>query len=157
MMGDDDRPAFLDREKKSFAELDRLRREGRGEARRPESGKRSKQASERALEQADALFAKSADKVRAQAVLDARGTPGLVAACRAYRAEVGLPREAALIGCFLDAGDAEVALAGIAGAREAWGASALEITPGLRTRLRMLADGVDDAVAEASETLLEEL
>jgi len=156
-MGDDDRPGFLDREKKSFAELDRLRREGRGDAGQTGSRKRTKQTAERALEQADALFASPADKVLAQEVLEARGTPGLAAACRAYRSEVGLPTETRLIGCFLDAGDAEVVLAGIAGVREARGRAALEVTPGLRTRLRMLAEGADDGVAEASEALLEEL
>ena len=52
---------------------------------------------------------------------DARGTPGLADACRAYRDAVGLPADARHISCFLDAGDRELVVNGLealaAGAR----------------------------------------
>jgi len=158
--GDDDRPAFLDREKKSFAELDRLRRDGRDgreESRSPASRQRAKRVTEQTLQKADALFSGGADEELAGAVLDARGTPEFADACRAYHAAVGPPTGARLIGCFLDADEPEIALVGLEGVRAAHAASSLEVTPGLRTRLRMLAAGLDDAVADAAEALLEEL
>ena len=159
-MGDDDRPGFLDREKKSFAELDRMRREGGGRGdtpRSPASRQRAKRATEEPLQQADALFSGDAEKERFDAVLDARGTPGLAAACRAYLAAAGPPTATRLIGCFLDADDADVVLSGIEAASAARAASSLEVTPGLRTRLRILSEGLDDDLAEAAEALLEEL
>src|SRR5262249_61476277 len=61
--GDDDRPGFLDREKKSFSELDRRRRDGRSrpEERRPTSPAqqaRVEAAKKQYLKQIDGLFAK---------------------------------------------------------------------------------------------------
>lgn len=159
-MGDDDRPSFLDREKKSFAELDRMRRErrdGRDEPRSPRARQRTKQATAQYLESADGLFSKSVGKELTAAVLGARGTPGLADACRAYHATAGPPTEIRLIACFLDAGDCEIALAGLAGAHAAHTAGSLEVTSGLRSQLRMLAEGPDDAVADAAEALLDEL
>ena len=159
-MGDDDRPSFLDREKKSFAELDRMRREGGGRSetpRSPASRQRAKRATEETLQQADALFSADAEKERFDAVLEARGTPGLADACRAYLAAVGPPTATRLIGCFLDADDPDVVLSGLEAARAARAVSSLEVTPGLRTQLRILAEGLDDDLAEAAEALLEEL
>lgn len=158
-MGDEDRPSFLDREKKSFAELDRMRRErrdGRDEPRSPGSRQRAKQATDRALDSADQLFSKNEAKQLSAAVFEARGTPGLAEACRAYHATAGLPTEVRLIACFLDAGDPAIALVGLAGARAGHDAGALEVTPGLRSQLRMLAEGPDDSVADAAEALLDE-
>ena len=157
MTGDDDRPSFLDREKKSFAELDRERREGSRESRGRGAPQRAKQATDQILQNADALFSKNASAGLADAVFEARGTPGLADACRAYQAAAGPPTRVRLIGCFLDAGESEIELAGLEGARAARAAGSLEVTPGLRSRLRMLAEGPDDAVADAAEELLEDL
>ena len=159
MSRDEERPGFLDREKKSFSEIDRLRREGRGrpEERRPAGPAqraRVESAKQQYLKQIDGIFAKGkggAEGERlARAVREARGTPGLAAACRAYRDAVGAPADAALIACFLEAGDPELALVGIEALRATQGA----LAPGLRTQLRMLADSADDAVAAAAEDLL---
>ena len=163
MSRDDDRPGFLDREKKSFSELDRRRREGRGrpEERRPASPAqqaRVEAAKKQYLKQIDGIFAKGkggAEGERlARAVREARGTPGLAEACRAYRDAAGAPADAALIACFLDAGDPELALAGIEALRATRAAGAGALASGLRTQLRMLAESSDDAVAAAAEELL---
>jgi hypothetical protein len=159
---DDDRPGFLDREKKSFSERDRMRRERRDPAERggarPADPARAAAATKQYLKEMDTLFAKGrggAEGERlARAVREARGTPGLAVACRAYRDAVGAPSDAALVACFLDAGDPELALVGLEALRAAREAGRLELTPGLRTQLRMLAQDADDAVASAAEELL---
>jgi hypothetical protein len=164
MSRDDDRPGFLDRDKKSFSELDRLRRErrGSGEAGRaagPAQKARLESAKKQYLKQIDSLFAAGeggAEGERlAAAVRDARGTPGLAAACRAYRDAVGAPGDAALVSCFLDAGEPELVIAGLEALRAGRAAGRIELLPGLRTQLRMLAHSSDDAVASAAEELLE--
>ena len=81
----------------------------------------------------------------------------LAAACRAYRDAVGAPADAALIACFLDAGDPELERTGLEALRAALAAGTLALGPGLRTQLRMLAGSSDDAVASAAEELLETL
>ena len=165
MSGDDDRPSFLEREKKSFSELDRARREGSSSGeRRPGSPKAQARASAAArqyLKHIDALFAEKnggAEGARlAHELLEARGTPGLADACRAYREGVGVPAKAPEISCFLDAGETQLVRAGLEALGAAWDAGALKITPGLRSQVRMLAQESDDAVAEAAEELLERI
>lgn len=162
-MGDEGRPDYLDREKKSFSELDRMRREGRDAGDRPRGAAaedRSQQASKAYLKQIDGLFGAPGGKDRealATALLDARGTPELAAACRAYLEGAGLPSQARQISCFLDAAAEDVLLAGLEATRAALAAGTLEVSAGLRTQLRMLADHVDDGVAEAAEVVLEQL
>lgn len=160
-MSGDDRN-YLDREKKSFSELDRARREGGGSA--PREGTRAAadaaRASKDALAHADALFSGGASGERSKlgaALLDARGTPGLVDACRAYRDAVGAPDEARHVSCFLDCDAPDVLLSGLEGLRAGHAAGSLSISSGLKTQLRMLANHADDAVAEEAEALLEEL
>lgn len=165
MSGDDDRPGFLDREKKSFSELDRLRRERRSSGERrsasPAQRARVESAKKQYLKQIDSLFAKAkggAEGERlARAVREARGTPGLAAACRAYRDGVGAPSDLALIAGFLDAGDPEMALCGLDALRAGHAAGRLQATAGIRTQLRLLAQGSDDAVASAADELLERI
>jgi hypothetical protein len=93
----------------------------------------------------------------AKALHDAHGTAGLADACRAYRDGLGLPTDASLLSIFLDAGDPALvcaALQEIAAGRER---GDLEVTSGLRTQLRLLADDANDEVAESAEDLLEQL
>ena len=165
MSRDDDRPGFLDRDKKSFSERDRERREKRGSGERrpasPAQHARLASAKKQYLKQIDTIFAKGkggeeGDRL-AQAVRSARGTPGLAAACRAYRAAVGAPSDAALVACFLDAGSADVVLVGLEVVRGERAAGSLQATPGLRTQLRLLAQDSDDEVASAAEELLDGL
>jgi len=162
---DDDRPGFLDRDKKSFSERDRERRERRSpeerRAQRPAQQAQVAAAKKQYLQQIDGFFAKGkggaeGDRL-ALAVRDARGTPGLAAACRAYRDVAGAPSDAGLLACFLDAGEADVVLVGLEALRAARAGGSLQGTPGLRTQLRMLAQDPDDDVASAAEDLLDGL
>lgn len=158
MSGDDDRPGWVDREKKSFSELDRARREkrdGRGGAPRSAATQaRAAAASKEYRKQIDGLFrgGKAAEVEKlAEDMREARGSAGFAAACRVYRDAAGPPTEVRDIACFLDAGDSELVLFGL----EALRASQAELSSGLRTQLRMLAEDPDDAVAEAAEDLLD--
>ena len=159
---DDDRPSWVEREKKSFSELDRMRREGSsgGEQRprSPASQERATQATKQYVKQIDGVFSSGKGEEReklAQAMRDARGTPGLADACRAYRDAVGLPADARHISCFLDTGDRELVVTGLEALRQAHEAGAFEMTSGLRSQLRMLAEDPDDEVAETAEELIE--
>ena len=163
MGADDDRPGFLDREKKTFAERDRMRREGssgRGRASAgPGSNARARAATRQYLKEIDGIFAKGpggAEGERlAQAMRGARGTSGLAAACRAWRDAVGPPEALAEITLFLECGEPELVLDGLAALLRSRDAGSLRATPGLRTQLRMLAEDRDDDVASTAEELLE--
>ena len=85
---------------------------------------------------------------------EARGTPGLAGACRAYRDALGLPEDLVQLSLFLDSGNPELVLAALDALRAAQAGGTLQPTSGLRTQLRMLAQDADDAVAEAAEELL---
>jgi hypothetical protein len=159
---EDDRPGQLDREKKSFSELDRIRREGRsaGEHRPRDraSQARAEAATGAYLKEIDGLFGagKAGDREKlVHAMLDARGTPEQAAACRALLEGVGPPTDARQVSCFLDCGETELVLAGLVATRAAHSAGSLEMTAGLRTQLRMLAENPDDDIAGAAEDLLE--
>ena len=162
MSGDDDGPGFLDREKKSFSELDRARRDrsssGERGPRTPKDQARARAGTQQYLKHIDGLFSAGkggADGERlARELFEARGTPGLGDACRAYREGVGAPARAREISCFLDAGEPELVLAGLEALGAACELGSLHVTPGLRSQLRMLAQEPDDAVAEAAEELL---
>jgi len=159
---DDDRPSWVEREKKSFSDLDRMRREGRSDAERrprsPAAQERATQATKQYVQQIDGIFSsgkgEQLEKL-AQAMRDARGTPGLADACRAYRDAAGLPVDARHISCFLDAGERELVVDGLEALRQVHEAGELEVTAGLRTQLRMLAEDSDDEVAEKAEELIE--
>lgn len=160
----DDKPGWTEREKLSFSELDRRRRERRDDRERRPQGEKARQrtadATKRYLKQIDGLFGAKggAEKERlARAMRDAHGTPGLAEACRAYRDAVGMPGSARDLALFLDSGDPELVVAGLEGLRAGHEAGALELSSGLRSQVRLLAQDRDDAVAETAEELLERL
>jgi len=160
--GDDDRPH--EREKKSFSELDRIRREGGpGGEREPRSAaarERARAAAKQYTRQLDGLFSggKSGEGAAlARAVRDAHGTPKLAEMCRAYRDAIGMPEDGALLSLFLDSADAELVVAGIRALHDAHEAGTLTVTKGHKTQLRILALDSNDEIADAAEELLEAL
>ena len=160
---DDDRG---DRPKLSWSELDKRRDKPRSHTseRRPRGAAaeaRAASATQSYLKKLDQqLFAKGGKGATPQsrladAVRDALGTPGLDDACRAHLAEVGPPADAALIAAFLDARDREIRLAALAAlGGPSQGVKRVALTPGLRSQLRVLAEGADDEVAERAEEIL---
>lgn len=162
-MGDrDDKPGWSEREKLSFSERDRRRRERRdGHEPRPQGEKarqREAAGTRQYLKQIDGLFGSAPGKAEAErlarAMRDAHGTPKLAEACRAYRDALGMPDAARELALFLDSGDAELVVAALERLRAGHESGELELTSGLRSQLRMLAQDPDDAVAEAAEDLL---
>jgi len=164
--GRDDRDpqSWSEREKLSFSERDRKRREGRGSGDAPPSGAggqaRVEAATKQYVKSLDSMFGKQAggpevdrlaDKMR-----DAHGTPALAKACRAYRDAAGVPEDSSLLALFLDVSDDnELVLAGLEVLRVGLTEEHLRFTAGLRSQLRTLAQGADDAIAEAAEGILD--
>ena len=162
-MSGDDR-SWLDGEKPSFSDLDRRRRERRSSGEQAPRSKAARERSEAAtsqyLKEIDGLFSHG-DKARIErlvtAMRDARGTPGLADACRAYHEAAGLPSEAPLISLFLDTGDGDVILLGYESLRTGAEKGVITLSGSLRSQLRILAEDPDDAIAEGAEELLEAL
>ena len=154
-----------DREKLSFSELDRLRREKRDDREpRPRGAgaqARSAEATQAYLKQVDKLFTDAkggaAGSALAKAVEDAHGTPDLAEACRAYRAELGMPEDAALLSLFLDADDPEVVTAALRALAAGHDAGTLQVSRGVKSQLRVLEQSTDDDVAYEAEELLARL
>ena len=162
-MSGDDR-SWMDREKRSFSELDRLRRERRSSGERRPQGKaaqeRAQAATKQYMKEIDGIFSKGskADLERiTTAMRDAHGTPGLADACRAYHQMAGLPDEPPLISLFLDTGEPELILVGFEALRIGHENGTVKVTGGLRSQLRILSEDANDAVAEGAEELLDVL
>jgi hypothetical protein len=155
-----------DREKLTFSELDRLRREkdrGSGE-RRPQGAAaqaRSKQATTAYLKEADKLFGSgpggAAGDSLARAVSESHGTPGFTDACRAYREGVGMPSDASLLSLFLDADDPALVAETIRTLAAAHDAGSVQLSRGIKSQLRVLEQSSDDDVAYEAEELLARL
>ncbi len=162
MTGDD--RSWNDGEKLSFSERDRRRREGRvSREDRPKGVSKAKQeaVTKQYVKQLDGLFSKTkggaeVDKLTA-ALRAAHGTSGLADACRQYREVAGFPEDAALLGMFLDSGDAELVVGGLKALQAACEAGGFKASGGLRSQIRMLAEDPEDEVAELAEALVARL
>jgi hypothetical protein len=160
----DDKPGWTEREKLSFSELDRRRRErrdGRDPAPRGEQARqRSEAATRQYLKEIDGLFkgpqAGDAERLAAD-MRAAHGSGRLAEACRAYRDAVGVPDDPGLLSLFFDAGDPELAVEALGALRRRQEAGGSPLSAGLRTQVRMLSQDADDRVAEAAEELLDAL
>jgi hypothetical protein len=157
----DDR-SWNDGDKLSFSERDRLRREGgHSEDHRPKGVSKAKaeSASKQYLKRLDGLFSEKQGGGEAEALEAAvratHGTPKLAVACREYVDAVGLPAEAGLIGMFLDCGDAELVIGGLRALKEGSQAGAIQVSGGLRSQVRMLAEDPNDEIAELAEEIVE--
>jgi len=155
-----------DREKLSFSELDRLRRErqrgdGGSRPRGPGAQARTKQAAEAYLKEAGKLFTAAQGGAEgdalARAVHAAHGTPELAEACRAYRDGVGMPDDASLLSLFLDADDPGIVAEAIRTLAEGHAAGGLTVSRGIKSQLRGLEQSTDDDVAYEAEELLARL
>ena len=157
-------PADDDRPKPTFSERDRMRREGRQGEPRPR-GRWAEAEARRATEQykrgLDGMFSTSEGGAEgaalAEAMRAAHGTPGLAAACTAYRDGVGWPAEAELLSLFFDCGERELVVGALETALEAIEAGRLEPSKGLRRQIASLAEDFDSAIADVAEEILERL
>ena len=150
-----------EREKLTFAELDKLRRGGddpRGKPRGAEG--QAKRASEQYKKELDSLFSDGPGGQRgeelAQAMRAAHGGDGFVEACRAYRDELGTPLEPDLLGLFLDTGDADLVVGALEAVLAALDAGAeFEATKSLRRQFVTLAEDFDARIADVAEEVVE--
>lgn len=157
-MGDDERP------KLSWAEIDKRRDGARPSRERGPRGEaaeaRSRGATDQYLKKLDrTLFAKGANAGGAgesagKAVIDAQGSADLIPACRDYLETVGPPQDLRLISAFLDARDIPLQIAALRALEACLDAERVEVPRGLQAQVRMLADELDDALAEAAEDAL---
>ena len=162
-MSGDDR-SWNDGDKLSFSERDRRRREGGG-AREPRAKGISKVKEEAVtkqyIKQLDGLFSKTKGGAEVEklgaAIRVAHGTNGLADACRQYCEVAGFPEDAALLGMFLDSGDAELVIGGLKALQSAHEGGGFKASGGLRSQIRMLAEDPDDEVAELAEALAAQL
>lgn len=159
MTGDD--RSWNDGDKLSFSERDRRRREGRSSPRedRPKGVSKAKEeaVTKHYIKQLDGLFSKAKGGAEIEklgaALRAAHGTSGLAEACRQYREVAGFPGEAALLGMFLDSGDAELVVGSLEALKAACEAGSFKASVGLRSQVRMLAEDPNDEVAELAEVL----
>jgi len=160
----DDR-SWNDGDKLSFSERDRRRREGSSSSRehRPKGIPRAKEEAltKQYIKQLDGLFSKTRGGAEIErlgaAVRAAHGTSGLADACRHYCEVAGFPDEPALLGMFLDSGDAALVVGGLEALRAAYATPGFKASAGLRSQIRMLAEDPDDEVAELAEALAAQL
>jgi hypothetical protein len=161
-MGDD--RSWNDGDKLSFSERDRRRRDGRParEKRTPGVSKAKEEAgTKQYIKQLDGLFSSAKGGAEAEklgaAIRAAHGSSGLADACRQFREVAGFPEDGALLGMFLDSGDAELVVGALKALQTACDAGGIKASGGLRSQIRMLAEDPDDEVAELAEVLTERL
>ncbi len=153
--------SWIDGDKLSFSERDRRRRDGASSPRehRPKGVSKAKEeaATKQYIKQLDGLFSKTKGGAEIEklgaAIRAAHGTSGLSDACRQYREVAGYPDDAALLGMFLDSGNAELVVGGLEALQTACAAEGFKASGGLRSQIRMLAEDPNDEVAELAEAL----
>jgi len=154
-MGDD--RSWNDGDKLSFSERDRRRRDGQPsrEKRSPGVSKAKEEAvTKQYIKQLDGLFSSAKGGAEAEKL---RAAIRLADACRQYREVAGFPEDAALLGAFLDSGDAELVVGALEALQTACDAGSIKASGGMRSQIRMLAEDPDDEVAELAEVLAERL
>lgn len=156
-MSDDERP------KLSWAEIDKRRDGARGKRERGPRGEAaealSRGATDQYLKKLDrTLFAKEgkggAGESAAKTVLDAQGSADLIPACQHYLENVGPPQDFKVIAAFLDCRDRSLQITALRALEARLDAESVELPRALLSQVRMLADELDDALAEAAEDAL---
>jgi hypothetical protein len=159
--GDDD-----DRPKRSWREIDQLRGAKRSSDEPRPLGRWAEAQAQRAADEykkhLDSMFSEGAQggaegEALAGAMREAHGTPDFVAACTAYRDQVGWPVDPELLGLFLDSGEQALVVGALETILEGLAAELLELSKGLRSQIASLAESFDAAIADVAEEILERL
>jgi hypothetical protein len=151
-----------DDRKPSWKEIDQMRDGTRsGERNRPKgkaAEERSQQATQQYLKEIDKLFSASGGGSEADALVkrlrDAHGTPELPEVCRAFREEVGLPRDASLLSIFLDSNQPDLVVDALGAILALLKEGELEMSKGMLSQLRVLAEDFNNDIAEVAEEIL---
>jgi hypothetical protein len=151
-----------DREKLTYSERDRLRRDraaGHDTPRGPGGRMRQEQQRDAALKQAESIFSaegkggERGDEL-AKAIRAAHGSAELPEACHAFMDEIGLPKSVDLLQIFIDTSDAALVVPALEELLARKERGELEVGGGLRSQLRILSSDPDDDIAGLSEDLL---
>jgi len=149
--------------KLSWKEID-ARRDGArsGGDRGPRGGaakERSEAATKQYLSELDKLFSTSQGGAQgealAKAVRDAHGSSELDEACRAFRDEVGMPRDLDLLSIFLDCKQKDLVIAALEAILVMQKNTEGDLPRGILSQLRVLAQSFENDVAEIAEEVLE--
>lgn len=156
-----------DRDKISFSELDKLRREkrSRGDDRRPRgegAQRRSRSAAARYKRKVEErLFGRGVDAGRLrleERLREAHGTPSFRSAYKEYVRNHGFPRDLALLVLLLDLEDEREVLRVIEAIQSVLDKAPIEQKNLLRSRLRNLAMSANsDRLGDAADELVERL
>jgi hypothetical protein len=151
-----------DREKISFSELDRIRREKRRNGDRRPRGERATRQARAAVSSyksrvEERLFGKGADAARfrlGERLRDAHGSPSFLSTYKEYVRSHGVPEDVNLLVLLLDLDDDREVLRVLGAIGEVMEAAAPEQRNLLRSRLRNLEmSAASDAVADAATDL----
>ena len=154
-----------DERKRSWKEIDQMR-DGthRGEHERPRNAaaqERSEQATQTYLKEIDKLFTSTGRSAEAEALVkslrDAHGTSELPEVCRTFRDQLGMPREAVLLSIFLDSNEPEFVIPALETLGVLLSSNEVELSKGIQSQLRVLAQDFNNDIAEIAEEILEKL
>ncbi|MCP4038693.1 MAG: hypothetical protein GY733_17265 [bacterium] len=154
-----------DERKRSWKEIDQKRdgthRSEHDRPRHPAAEQRSAVATKSYLKEIDKLFTSTGMSAEAEALLkrvrDAHGSSDLAEACRAFREELGMPRELDLLSIFLDSGEAEIVVEALETLLALVEHADVELGKGVQSQLRILAQDFNNDIAEVAEDILEKL
>ena len=154
-----------DERKRSWKEIDQMRdgtrREDRERPRNAAAQERSEQATQSYLKEIDKLFTSTGRSAEAEALVkslrDAHGTPELPEVCRSFRDQLGMPDDTTLLSIFLDSNEPEFMVAALETLVTLLGSNEIELSKGIQSQLRVLAQDFNNDVAEIAEEILEKL
>lgn len=121
---------------------------------------RSQEATQQYLKEIDKLFSSTAGGAEADALIkqlrDAHGTPELPDVCRSFREALGLPREISLLSIFLDSNEPELVVDALEMILSLKKEGDVEMSKGMQSQLRILAEDFNNSIAEVAEEILDE-
>lgn len=119
------------------------------------------QATQAYLKDLDKLFTSSGRSEEAEALVkrlrDTHGTPELAEVCRTFRQELGMPREIALLSIFLDSKEPDLVVEALETMLMLIDADQAEISKGVQSQIRVLAQDFNNDIAEVAEDILAKL
>lgn len=155
-----------DDRKRSWKEIDQMRdgtRTGddRGRPKNRAAEERTEQATQQYLKEIDKLFSVTAGGAEGEALTkrlrDAHGTPELPEVCREFREALGLPKEISLLSIFLDSNEPGLVVDALEAILLLTKDPELELSKGMQSQLRILAEDFNNDIAEVAEEILAEL
>ena len=154
-----------DDRKRSWKEIDQARDGTRRDDTRPPRNRheqaRQEQATQTYLKEADKLFSSTGLSEEAEAqekrLRDSHGTSEMAEACRAFRDELGMPSDLALLSIFLDSNEPDLVVEALETILTLLNAGAVELSKGDQSHVRVLSQDFNNDIAEVAEDILAKL